>query len=355
MTVIGTSGLNSEQWYAGIIDTIANNLNLDELDEPFDLDALWDENERFSNVQIFGKFIDKLLQLISTQIVIFIDEIDSILSLDFPVDDFFALIRSFFNQRVDNPEYQRITFVLLGVATPTDLIQDKKRTPFNIGKGIELTGFEFTEALPLATGFSAQSNHPETVLKAVLNWTGGQPFLTQKICEFVRQTETVIPDGEEADFVENLVRNRVIENWEYQDEPEHFRTIRDRILKRDEQKAGYLLDLYQKVWHSGGVDTDNSIEQIDLQLAGIVVKKDSKLRVYNRIYQRIFDNLWIYKTLASLRPYSENFRRRILAEKQDGSWLLRGNALAEAEAWAAVNPGCLPFSLESAFTERAEE
>ncbi|MEO0934707.1 MAG: hypothetical protein AAFY21_13435, partial [Cyanobacteria bacterium J06641_2] len=114
----------------------------------------------------------------------------------------------------------------------------------------------------------------------------------------MRQTATVIPDGEEADFVENLVRNRVIENWEYQDEPEHFRTIRDRILKRDEQKAGYLLDLYQQVWHSGGVNTDNSIEQSDLQLAGIVVKKDSQLKVYNRIYQRIFDNLWIEKTLA---------------------------------------------------------
>ncbi|NJM18372.1 MAG: hypothetical protein HC907_06500 [Richelia sp. SM1_7_0] len=331
LTAIGTSGLSSEQWYAGIVDTIAGSLNLD---EQFDIDALWEENSRFSNVQIFGKFIDKLLQLISTQIVIFIDEIDSILSLGFPVDDFFALIRAFFNQRVENPEYQRITFVLLGVATPADLIQDKKRTPFNIGKGIELTGFEFEEALPLVTGFYAQSNNPETVLKAILDWTGGQPFLTQKICQFVRQTETIIPDGEEAGFVENLVRSRVIENWEYQDEPEHFRTIRDRILKRDEQKAGYLLDLYQQVWHSGGVDTDNSIEQSDLQLAGIVVKKDSKLRVYNRIYQNIFNNIWIEKTLASLRPYAENFRQWVLAEQQDESRLLRGNALVEAEAWA---------------------
>ncbi|NJN11305.1 MAG: hypothetical protein HC815_26360 [Richelia sp. RM1_1_1] len=331
LTAIGTSGLSSEQWYAGIVDTIADSLKLD---EQFDIDALWEENSRFSNVQIFGKFIDKLLQLISTQIVIFIDEIDSILSLGFPVDDFFALIRAFFNQRVDNPEYQRITFVLLGVATPADLIQDKKRTPFNIGKGIELTGFEYAEALPLVTGFSAQTNHPETVLKAILDWTGGQPFLTQKICQFVRQTETIIPQGEEASFVENLVRSRVIENWEYQDEPEHFRTIRDRILRRDEQKAGYLLDLYQQVWHSGGVDTDNSLEQSDLQLAGIVVKKDSKLRVYNRIYQNIFNNIWIEKTLASLRPYAENFRQWVLAGKQDESRLLRGNALVEAETWA---------------------
>ncbi|MCC5666525.1 AAA-like domain-containing protein [Nostoc sp. CHAB 5784] len=333
LTAIGTSGLKSEQWYSGIIDTIAGSESLN-LGEQFDIDELWEENSRFSDVQIFGKFIDKLLKLVSTQIVIFIDEIDSILSLKFPVDDFFALIRAFFNQRVDNPEYQRITFVLLGVATPSELIQDKKRTPFNIGKGIELTGFEFAEALPLINGLSGQTSNPEAVLKAILDWTGGQPFLTQKVCEFVRKSATVIFPGEEAPFVENLVRDRVIQNWESQDEPEHFRTIRDRILKRDEQKAAYLLDLYQQVWHSGGIDIDSSIEQSDLQLAGIVVKQESTLKVYNLIYQTIFDNLWIEKTLGSLRPYAENYRQWILSGTQDESRLLRGQALVEAESWA---------------------
>jgi len=330
LTAIGTSGLNSEQWYNGIINHISESLKLE---DKFDLDALWEENKRLSNVQVFGKFIDKVLKLVSTQIVIFIDEIDSILSLDFPVDDFFALIRAFFNQRVDNSEYNRITFVLLGVATPSELIQDKKRTPFNIGKGIELTGFEFTEALHLINGFYHQTKNPETVLKAILDWTGGQPFLTQKICNFISKSENIIPTGEEASFVENLVKNKVIENWEAQDEPEHFRTIRDRILKRDENKAAYLLDLYQQIWTSGGINTDNSIEQSDLQLAGIVVKKDGKLKVYNQIYQTIFDGLWIEKTLASLRPYAENFRQWLLSGKQDKSRLLRGEALAEAEVW----------------------
>ena len=37
LTGIGTSGLRAEQWYAGIIDTIAESLDLD---EQFDLDAL---------------------------------------------------------------------------------------------------------------------------------------------------------------------------------------------------------------------------------------------------------------------------------------------------------------------------
>jgi len=330
LTTIGTSGLNSEQWYNGMINHISESLKLD---DKFDLDALWEENKRLSNVQVFGKFIDQVLKLVPTQIVIFIDEIDSILSLNFPVDDLFALIRAFFNLRVDNSEYNRITFVLLGVATPSELIRDKKRTPFNIGKGIELTGFEFAEALPLIDGFSQQTKNPETVLKAVLDWTGGQPFLTQKICNFICESKDEIPTGEEASFVENLVKNQVIENWESQDEPEHFRTIRDRILKRDENKAAYLLDLYQQIWHSQGIYTDNSIEQGDLQLAGIVVKEDGKLKVYNRIYQTIFDSLWIEKTLASLRPYADNFRQWLLSGKEDKSRLLRGEALAEAEVW----------------------
>ncbi|MFN7854023.1 MAG: AAA-like domain-containing protein, partial [Dolichospermum sp.] len=189
-TAFGTSDLISENWYNGIINNITESLKLE---NKFDLDVLGEQNKRLSNVQVFGRFIDKVLKLVSTQIIIFIDEIDSILSLDFPVDDFFALIRAFFNLRVDNSEYNRITFVLLGVATPSELIQDKKRTPFNIGKGIELTGFEFTEALPLITGFSHQTKNPETVLNAVLDWTGGQPFLTQKICNFICESKDEIP------------------------------------------------------------------------------------------------------------------------------------------------------------------
>ncbi|HEY9635021.1 MAG TPA: AAA-like domain-containing protein [Coleofasciculaceae cyanobacterium] len=75
-----------------------------------------------------------------------IDEIDSILSRDFPIDDFFALIRFLYNQRAIEPEYKRITFAIFGVATPSDLIQDSNRTPFNIGKAIELHGFIWRNA-----------------------------------------------------------------------------------------------------------------------------------------------------------------------------------------------------------------
>ncbi|WP_375341213.1 AAA-like domain-containing protein [Plectonema radiosum] len=86
---------------------------------------------------------------IEQNIVIFLDEIDSILRIrDFATDDFFALIRSCYQKRSFRDEYKRLNFALFGVATPGDLIQDEERTPFNIGTAIQLDGFKLDEIAP---------------------------------------------------------------------------------------------------------------------------------------------------------------------------------------------------------------
>ena len=71
-------------------------------------------------------------------VVIFIDEIDNVLSLSFDTNDLFAVIRACYNKRADNPDYERLNFALFGVATPAKLMRDTSRTPFNIGKAIRL-------------------------------------------------------------------------------------------------------------------------------------------------------------------------------------------------------------------------
>jgi hypothetical protein len=244
ITAIGTSDITLEQWYAGMIDSIVSSLGLY---TTFDLDKWWVHHSKQSNVKRFSKFIEEvLLQSIPHNLVIFIDEIDSILSLNFNLDDFFALIRECYNKRVDNPDYRRLAFALLGVATPSDLIQDKRSTPFNIGHAIELEGFQLQEAQPLAVGLAKKAKLPQRVLQAVLDWTGGQPFLTQKVCQLILSAESPISEESEAQWVEQLVRSRIIENWEAQDEPEHLRTIRDRLLYSSQRK-NQLLELYRQI------------------------------------------------------------------------------------------------------------
>lgn len=295
LSEIGNQRTTIEQWYAGFIYVLANNLNL--IDK-VNIRTWWREYEFLSPVQRLSQFFDQvLLKHIPQNIVIFIDEIDSVINLDFEIDDFLILLRTCYNKRADYPEYKRLTFVLLGVATPSQLIREKTRTPFNIGQAIKLSGFQLHEAQPLLAGLTEKVSNPQAVLKEVLAWTAGQPFLTQKLCKLIRNTTTSIP-GSEAEWVENLVRSQIIENWESQDEPEHLRTIRDRLLKNKRQ-AVKLLELYQQILQQGEVVAVDSPEQMELLLSGLAIKQQGKLRVHNRIYELIFDSSWVNRALSS--------------------------------------------------------
>ncbi|MEH1869508.1 MAG: AAA-like domain-containing protein, partial [Nostoc sp.] len=333
ITAIGTADITPEQWYAGVIDTLVGSFNIY---PTFDLDTWWTDNALLSPVQHFSKFIETiLLKTITEKIVIFIDEIDSILSLSFNLDDFFAVIRDCYNRRADHPEYNRLTFALIGVSTPSDLIQDKRRTPFNIGQAIDLTGFQLQEAQPLAQGL-AEVGDSQELMQVVLDWTGGQPFLTQKVCKLLVQggLETRNWGLEIGDWVEELVREGIIENWETQDEPEHLKTIRDRIMQSGEQRTGRLLGLYQQILQQGEIVADDSPEETELRLTGLVVKREGKLRIYNRIYAEVFKQEWCEKILANLRPYSDTFNAWVESEREDESRLLRGQTLQDAQEWA---------------------
>jgi hypothetical protein len=84
----------------------------------------------------------------------------------------------------------------------------------------------------------------------------------------------------------------VIDNWESQDEPEHLRTIRDRILNSDLQ-VNKLLELYRQILHQGETLSVDTPEEKELLLSGLIIKQQGSLKVQNRIYQLIFDKTWI--------------------------------------------------------------
>jgi WD40 repeat protein len=331
ITERGTS-VTPEQWYFGMTSDIVNNLNLH---QHFDLNQWWTNNERLGYVRQFSFFIETvLLKSISQNIVIFIDESDSLLSLKFDIGDFFAVIRECYNNRADKPDYQRLTFVLIGVVTPSDLIQDERRTPFNIGRAIDLNGFELEEAGPLVLGLTAKTSNPQIALQAVLDWTGGQPFLTQKICNLIHDINITIQEGNEVKWIGQLIQKKVVKNWEAKDDPEHLKTIRNRILK-NEQRAGRLLGLYEQILNLAEIVADDSYEQTELRLSGLVVQKEGKLNVYNRIYKEVFNQNWIDESLAKLRPYAQKLNAWFASNCQDESCLLLEQELYEARAWAA--------------------
>ncbi|MBD2777740.1 WD40 repeat domain-containing protein [Iningainema tapete] len=355
MTRIGSRHITPLQWYKGVVGDLWRGMGCV---GKINLKTWWQEKEEISLPQKLSEFIEELLfnQFPEQKLCIFIDEIDSILSLEFPVDDFFALIRYCYNQRSLNREYNRISFALFGVATPSDLIRDKTRTPFNIGTAIDLYGFSSEEALPLALGFVGKFERPHNILKEILAWSGGQPFLTQKLCQLVdwavQEKHTLtIPPGTEEYWVESIVRQHVIENWESVDEPEHLKTIRDRLLY-NENRAGRLLSIYQQILQGVQVPVDDTTEQIELLLSGIVEKHNGYLRIKNPIYQNVFNPDWVLKQLDNLRPYSQSLNAWVASGYLDESRLLRGQALREVIEWTSgKNLGDLDYQFLTASQE----
>jgi hypothetical protein len=156
------------------------------------------------------------------------------------------------------------------------------------------------------------------------------------VCNLLVKSSSSPPVNCEAQWVEEIVQSRIIANWESQDEPEHLRTIRNRIiLLRYEECAARLLGLYQKLLLQGEIAANDDPEQIKLRLSGLVVEQQGKLRVFNRIYANIFDQKWVDKEIASLRPYPRLLAAWLASNCQDESRLLRGKALQDALAWAA--------------------
>src|SRR4029453_2414939 len=135
----------AEQWYRGLLVAVQDSLNLQTR-----VSDWWPQQRGDGYAHRFARYLREIaLAECSKRLVLFIDEIDTTLRLDF-TDDFFASIRFLCQNRALDAELERISFVLIGVATPNDLIKDSARTPFNIGRRIELTDFTKREAAVLA-------------------------------------------------------------------------------------------------------------------------------------------------------------------------------------------------------------
>jgi predicted ATPase/putative methionine-R-sulfoxide reductase with GAF domain len=302
LTRLGTDNITPEQWYKGLAVDLLRSFGL--IKELKTFKAWWSEQLDLPPVQRLGEFIENFLlvnndfnQRQSRQsTVIFIDEIDSILGLKFDVSDFFALIRSFYNQRAIQPQFQELTFAFFGATTPSALITDPQKTPFNIGNAIELASFKEHEAQPLLYGLTEKFSNLQTMLKQVLSWTGGQPFLTQKLCQLMRDSEQPIPSNQEEQWLANLVAEKIIQDWEMQDQPEHLKTIQDRLLQSPNRPQ--LLTLYRQILHQEAIQIDNNPYLPELFLSGLVVKRHGKMDVHNRIYQTIFNNDWLERSLS---------------------------------------------------------
>jgi AAA-like domain/Leucine Rich repeats (2 copies) len=274
-------------YYLGLLGKLVRSLRIE-----LDLKTWWVESKTDTiNQRLLRFFREVVGSAIDQPIVIFLDEIDSTLKLTY-TDDLFTAIRGMYNERPIVESYRRLTFCLLGVATPNELVKDRRTTAYNVGTNLELQDFDrnVDNLTPLAKVLSSNSELGAHLLERVLHWTGGQPYLTVKICAEI--VDTRISDVKAVDQF-------VIQNFTNLDRASadiHFQQILRFLEERLSDEAA-TLELYAKVVKRGRVPDQTTLAHAELKLSGLVKRdREGNLVVRNPIYERLFDSAWMEST-----------------------------------------------------------
>jgi hypothetical protein len=301
LTKIGAHNVSAEQWYAGLVSETGRQVGL-----RAEFLRHWKENAAQTPVsRFFGALRDVALTPDTSPLVVFIDEIDAVRSLPFSTDEFFAAVRQCYNARPLEPALSRLTFCLIGVAEPADLIADPRLSPFNIGRRIRLEDFTDHEAAPLA----AHLPGGRAVLDRALYWTGGHPYLTQRLCREAAEQDAQTP-GDVDRLCDALFLSRSA-----RESDDNLAFVRSRLL-RAETDVPALLHLYDQVRAGRRRVRDDETDPLCsvLRLSGVCKPLGDRLVVRNRIYDHVFDAAWVRDNMpgAEVRRQREAYRRGVM-------------------------------------------
>lgn len=339
LTRIGAADVTAEQWYFSLVEEMA--LSLTPERDPV---HFWTHHAGLPPAYRFSRFLlDALLSSIEQPIVISFDEIDVVLGLPFPRDEFFAAMRAAHSARAENPAYERLTFCLFGVATPGELMDNPRHTPFNVGRPIRLDDFTVAEAAAFLPGLEAAGGDARALLAAVLSWTSGHPYMTQRTCgALAAQTPEERGSAPEQARVDALVQKLFLERGRLEDS--NLANAELRIRKaEDSALKTEMFRTYRRLLYGGSVAVrGNDAAQQALRLAGMVSESESesgsesaggpRMTIRNRIFATVFDHRWVDRNFSE-NPLTESVVQWLRFQKQE-DFLLHGVALEVSREWA---------------------
>jgi Leucine-rich repeat (LRR) protein len=279
----------ADKWFLGLVREISRQLEIQ-----FDVSTWWRGNEDDALGQRLRRFFrEVLLEQVPapTRIVVFLDEIDNTLSYPF-TDSLFTAIRGMYNERSLDSDYERIAFCLIGVATPDELIKDRRSTSYNVGRTLPLRDFDPSrdDLRPLVDALSPDLAVGQSLLERVIYWTGGQPLLTIKFCAALAEVRArTIADVD--DYIHHSFNslNEVRTDIHIQ---QILRFVEMRFIS-----PSASLKLYGQVLRGAKVKAETTLPHLQLELSGLVKRDDAgNFVLRNRLYAQLFDADWLKST-----------------------------------------------------------
>lgn len=261
-----------------------------------DLQSWWQDKAILQNRQRLLEFYSEIiLQNVQERIVIFVDEIQCIGDLPFS-DQLLASFRAAHNARATDPEFSRLTFVLLGECDPLNLIDEPELSPFNVTQAVTLDDFSREELDLFDTELNMPPAKAAQALDRIYYWTAGQPYLSQKLARSISREKR---DGEIVAIVDSIAMHQLGGRAALHNEP-HMSHIHREVVNDSKLSEG-MLNLYGRISKNVAVATDlgSPTQRRLIALGLIVIDDEGRLKVRNRLYQSVFTARWANENLPN--------------------------------------------------------
>ena len=290
-----------QEWFYNIVRILDNNLDLDS-----DILSWWEKPSLFAlppHQRLTQLISDVILPEISGPLVLFIDEIERTIPLSFR-EHFFEWLVSLYESRATNSILYRFSFVVCGVATPTELIPEGGPLIFQWSHHVKLSDFTLQEALALAEGLSLPTDAAIEAVEWVYAWTNGHPYLTQLLCRLLEEQHRKTWHESEVD---DCVRHFIVSPQGLR-EP-NFQFIRT-ALTEPAANGTSLLEPYLELLE-GNIEKlkNNPLAMEQLRLVGVLREDEENIALRNPLYLEVFPSTWVKRhlrpsatSLSSVRP-----------------------------------------------------
>ena len=266
--------------FRNIIDTILD-VNFSKLEN---ISEKIYSNREARNIVAHREHVSELrliLSAITGKLIINLDEIDSLTAAEYS-DKIFAQVRSVYFERVNYSEFERLSYILSGVAEPSDIIKDKSISPFNIGQKILLGDFSLEEFKTLIS--KTELNLTEKIINRIFYWASGNPRLSWEICSKV-EDKIIENVNIDCEVIDEIVNSLYTTNF---DRPpvDHIRSL---IQSDTELREAVLSIYYQRI-----DDLSDKLKS-RLYLAGILSSdyESGHIKIKNRIIEESLDMSWL--------------------------------------------------------------
>jgi len=142
---------------------------------PSSIDSIW-ESRATAKIKV-TRFLEFILKQTSGTVALIMDEVDILLNTKF-YNEFFALLRAWYNRRVLDNLWKKMNIVMSISTHPSLLIDDINQSPFNVGLGIALEDFTEAQVRDLNDRYGRPLSSEE--IPKAMELLGGHPFLVRQ-------------------------------------------------------------------------------------------------------------------------------------------------------------------------------